>query len=77
MECAEEERRVVLTSDRAFIARRYCEAAYFVRGPDKKSQLAEVIPQCCCHYSLHYISVKRSAAGLTAWRLGHSMRQSG
>jgi len=32
----------VLTADRAFIAGRYCEAAYFVRGLDKKAQLQEV-----------------------------------
>lgn len=33
---------MVLTADRAFIAGRYCEAAYFVRGLDKKAQLQEV-----------------------------------
>jgi hypothetical protein len=31
----------VLTGDRAFIERRYCDAAYFVRGADKRSQLQE------------------------------------
>jgi uncharacterized protein with PIN domain len=41
VDCAEEEGRVVLTGDRAFIERRYCDAAYFVRGADKRSQLQE------------------------------------
>lgn len=41
MDCAEAEGRVVLTGDRAFIERRYCDAAYFVRGADKRSQLQE------------------------------------
>ena len=41
VDCAEAEGRVVLTGDRAFIERRYCDAAYFVRGADKRSQLQE------------------------------------
>ena len=59
---------MVLTSDRAFIARRYCEAAYFVRGPDKRSQLAEVTPQCCCHCSLHCCHPLRCWAHILASR---------
>lgn len=42
VECAEAEGRVVLTADRTFIAGRYCEASYFIRGADKKAQLQEV-----------------------------------
>lgn len=47
VECAAEEGRVVLTSDRTFITGRYCEAAYFVRGADKKAQLQEVRMRYC------------------------------
>jgi hypothetical protein len=35
---------VVLTADRAFIERRYSDAAYFIRGNDKRSQLQEARP---------------------------------
>ena len=44
VDCAEAEGRVVLTGDRAFIERRYSDAAYFVRGADKRSQLQEARP---------------------------------
>ena len=43
MEAAEREARVVLTSDRAFMAARYTAACHLVGAPDKKAQLAEVL----------------------------------
>lgn len=41
VECAEAEGRVVLTSDAAFVAGRYCDSAYHVTGANKREQLTE------------------------------------
>ena len=43
VELAEREGRVVLTCDQGFIARRLTDQAYWVRGANKKAQLAEVL----------------------------------
>jgi len=43
VETAERERRLVLTSERAFAAARHTDACLLVAAPDKKAQLAEVL----------------------------------
>jgi uncharacterized protein with PIN domain len=43
VETAERERRLVLTSERAFAAARHTDACLLVTAPDKKAQLAEVL----------------------------------
>jgi len=43
VETAERERRLVLTSERAFAAARHTDACLLVAAPDKKAQLVEVL----------------------------------
>ena len=46
METAEDERRVILTCDRAFVRARHSESTYFVRSERKQEQFEEV---CAAH----------------------------
>ncbi|KAK9845457.1 hypothetical protein WJX81_006883 [Elliptochloris bilobata] len=43
VDAAEREARLVLTTDKAFVAMRYTRACFLVAAPDKKAQLAQVL----------------------------------
>lgn len=51
VECAENDGRVVLTRDMAFMVARYTDQMFYVRSNTKQTQLVEVVtsfkPNCC------------------------------
>lgn len=66
VEAAEEQQRVILTRDRAFVLARYSHAVYWVRSDNKRAQLLEILKEfdlevpeadllsrCVCSFWLH------------------------